>query len=361
MKTYRTCAMFLFVGILLTSAPAPARGTETLTSGEFGFTQNGENEWQAIPIDPVLSFEDWAQFFVDSGLDVTMSNGELLSDALIARDTNYSSAYFYLQPGSSMRAYTNLRLTSLDVDAAALESALNSQIAALSGLSRKLIETPASGPENVPLEWDRADISFRIFDSAGDIFVSFGSTWDADDSFLELDSTYRFEITADTSTCTTGTTNAGNGFFVDTLYVNGSTGGPDRTVEANDGDLLTVTMLKPIAGGNGRFVLHANPGDADAGAPTALPFDIGTTCFPFLRGGGASPVIIANNVGKTGAVGASHYFGVPTVDPDVATTSLFFPAMPAGTVLTFQSILIDPASNSSKGASTSNAVVLRVL
>ena len=169
---------------------------------------------------------------------------------------------------------------------------------------------------------------------------------------------YVFEEQPD---CVTGTVNAGAGSVTDVLYLNGSTGGSDRSVDAPEGDLIAVTLLKPTAGGNGKFVLHA-----DAGAPTAaservLPFGIGTTCFPFLTSDAASPSIVANNIGKEGAVGSSNYFGAPTEDPARATMSLHYgPGLPVGTVLTFQAVIVDPASLSTRGASTSNAVVLRV-
>ena len=161
--------------------------------------------------------------------------------------------------------------------------------------------------------------------------------------------------------CLTGSVNAANGSVTTTLYVNGSSGGPDRTVEANVGDLTTATMIEPLAGGNGKFVLHADHGNATSGAPMTLPFDVGTTCYPFFVNQGATPVIVANNLGKTNVLGSSEFFGTLTEDPGRATTTLFFPELPLGTELTFQGIVIDPGSVSSKSASATNAVTLRVL
>lgn len=161
--------------------------------------------------------------------------------------------------------------------------------------------------------------------------------------------------------CMAGRVNAGNGFVVDSLYVNGSTGAPDATVEVTEDALIDVTLLKPIAGGNGKFVLHANIGVPDITTQSELPFDLGSSCFEFLLPSGASPLIVANNIGKANAVGASSYYGVPTDDPDPATTNMLYPALPVGTVLTLQALVIDPASIGTKGVSVTNAVVVQVV
>ena len=153
--------------------------------------------------------------------------------------------------------------------------------------------------------------------------------------------------------------NGATGSF-DVLGINGSSGGADRTVEVGDGDFVDVFVLKPLTGGNGKFVLHANEGVGGALDATILPFAIGTACFPFLLNQGASPVIVANNLGRTGKVGVSKFFGTPVEEPGRATTTFYYPPLPLGTVLTFQALIIDPGSESAKGVSTSNAVILRV-
>ncbi len=165
-----------------------------------------------------------------------------------------------------------------------------------------------------------------------------------------------------TPLCLNGTVNQANGGFLgDVLYIQGSTGGPDQTVELFDGDVVSVSVLKPVTGGNGRFVLHADIGTPNASTAATLPFDVGTTCFPFLLNEGATPVLVANNIGKTNLVGSSNLFGFPTDDPESATTTILFPAFPVGTVLTFQGVILDPGAVSSKGASVTNGVVLEVL
>ncbi len=73
------------------------------------------------------------------------------------------------------------------------------------------------------------------------------------------------------------------------------------------------------------------------------------------------PVIVANSIGKTNLVGESHFLGVARPDPERATTSFSYPPLPLGAILTFQGVILDTGSASSKGASMTNAVVLEVL
>jgi hypothetical protein len=161
--------------------------------------------------------------------------------------------------------------------------------------------------------------------------------------------------------CMLGRANLGNGFLTDNLYLQGSTGGSDRTVEVSEGDLVSLTVLKPIGGGTGKFVIHADVGSPNRWTVTDLPFEVGEICFPFLLSDGASPVIIANSIGKRSWVGESHFFGVPMEDPEPATAVILYPALPLGMVLTFQGIIVDPGSSGSRPGSTTNAVILKVL
>ncbi len=160
--------------------------------------------------------------------------------------------------------------------------------------------------------------------------------------------------------CLEGTVNEAYDTRFDILYVQGITGGADRTVEVNDESLIEITLLKPPAGGSGRFVLHANEGARSLATRTLLPFDVGIGCFPFLAQQGATPVIVANNLGRESKLFASHLFGTPTEDPPNATTQLYVPALPLGTELTLQAIVTDNGATSVKQASVSNAVMLHV-
>lgn len=346
---------FLLLGSLAAVVAVPAAGQTVIESGEFSLRFDGDL-WYASTIEPGPDGTDWSNFFIDSGLDSTMSNGQLLSDAFLTTFGGYNCCKFRLDFSYGGIAGSNPALASLEIDDDALTAAVNAKLGLLTEMRLELIETPASGPENIPLTLGLADFSLRAADFGSGVVMVFEWDWDLDDSFIENNSTYRFRITA-SERCSTGTTNAGNGVLIDSLYLNGSNGGIDRTVEAAFGEFLTVTVLKPIAGGNGRFVVHANTGDASA---SVLPFGIGAFCFPLLTGNGAAPVIVANNIGRTAEVGESNYFGTPIEDPDLAMTEFFFPAFPSGTVLTFQGVIVDPASAGSKAASTTNAVTLRV-
>lgn len=141
--------------------------------------------------------------------------------------------------------------------------------------------------------------------------------------------------------------NAAAGPATDVLYVQGDTGSHRNTFVHSD-QVILVSMLKPPAGGNGRFVLHADEG-----------VDIGTSCFPFLLTEGATPVIVANNLGKSGILGSSNFFGTATEDPERASTNLFYlNTIPIGTILTFSGLIVDPGSESTKGKSVTNSVVV---
>lgn len=158
-----------------------------------------------------------------------------------------------------------------------------------------------------------------------------------------------------------GSVNEANGFLSDVLFVNGSMGGPARTVEASSVAPIVITILKPIAGGNGKFVLHGNVGCPDGFTRRELPFDVGQTGFPFLLSDGASPVIVANSLGASTVVGESQFLGVLTEDPAPAPTEIFYPPLPVGTVITFQAVIRDSGSVSARRASVTNGVIMKVV
>ncbi len=164
------------------------------------------------------------------------------------------------------------------------------------------------------------------------------------------------------ASCMDGTVNATSGDTANVLYVQGSDGGASRTVEINEGEFVVVTMVRPPAGGSGRFVLHANEGTPTPISSSLLPFDVGTSCFTFLARDGANPAIVANGLGRTGLLGSSQFLGTATEDPESATTSFaYLEPLPVGTTLTFQGLVVDPAADSARGVSVTNAVALVVL
>ena len=336
----------------------PASGQVVLESGEFALTYDPAIEaWLSNPLEQAPRGEEWGDVFTIPGLDEMMSNGESVSEGFRTRWDGYNCCLWGM--GRSFGVSANPVIGPIEIDDAALQAQLDANVAAIGGLSVELIETTVAGVETIVYAEGPETFSIEVFDFGSGIVLGFGWTgWDRDDSFIELDSTYRLRISW--AGCAQGTVNAGNGFVSNVLFLGGSAGGADRTVEISEGDLVDVTLLRPIAGGSGKFALHANLGTPLGGTLTSLPFEIGATCFPMLTSDGAAPVLVANNIGKTNQLGASHYQGVPTPDPDPATTSFLYPDLPLGTVLTFQGVVVDPASQGLRAVSATNAVVLRV-
>lgn len=72
-----------------------------------------------------------------------------------------------------------------------------------------------------------------------------------------------YEYGSDPSECATGTVNAGVGSIVDVLLVNGSSGGPSRTVVSPSGGILSISLDdSPAGSGRGRYVLWGWSGTA---------------------------------------------------------------------------------------------------
>lgn len=170
-----------------------------------------------------------------------------------------------------------------------------------------------------------------------------------------------------TPDCSAGTVNAGAGAIANVLYLNGSHGGSARRVEVQEGEPVYLSLLKPSAGGNGKFVVHAYLNSLNDGQPRVQPFNIGTTCFPLINAQGLSAAATWSNLGRTNHLGVSHYFdGTSVPDPAPApTTFLDLPNgdtvnLPAGTTVTFQGAMVDPGSAGSRRFSVTNAVTLEV-
>ena len=168
--------------------------------------------------------------------------------------------------------------------------------------------------------------------------------------------------------CNQGEVNLAAGEISDVLFLNGTAGGVERKLTISEGDRIWAAIIRPPAGGNGRYVVHANEQTADFNTVTVLPRAIGSSCFDFVIPFGATPVAVWNTLGKEDKVGDDMYFdGSPLPDPPPASAVFFKRTqgdpvnLPAGTVLTFQALIIDPGTGSITGASLSNAVVLVIL
>ena len=168
--------------------------------------------------------------------------------------------------------------------------------------------------------------------------------------------------------CFAGTVNIDSPDGIETiLSVNGSVGQASPIVFVGEGESIVGRLELPPAGGNGKFVVHANAGRPNDGTLFVVPGNIGTTCFPLLLNQGAAPIAVWNNIGKVNKVGASEYFdGNPIPDPPRAPADfLDLPIgdttnLTAGTVITLQGVIVDPASASPKAASTTNAIILEI-
>ena len=168
------------------------------------------------------------------------------------------------------------------------------------------------------------------------------------------------------SPCRVGAVDAANGSVADVLFVNDSFQTGERHVEVDSGGAISAGMLAAPAVKNGRFVVHVNAGLPDPTTITRLPKQVGRACFPLLLSNGADPIAIWNGLGKESSIGSSRGFdGSPIENPDPAPTIfLSLPtgdptALPPGTIVTFQGVLEDPSSLSTRGVSVTNAVTVR--
>ena len=171
----------------------------------------------------------------------------------------------------------------------------------------------------------------------------------------------------DLELCLTGNTDAVNGFHVDVLEVDGSTGGPRRFLAIDSTDGLRVTLDRapePAAGGNYYAAIWSGP--PQEGTTAVLPASLGFTCFQPIRDepGYAAPVHVANTIRPadprlelsgqtaTGVPGSA----LPAIVLDVPAGGL----PPIGTFLTVQALVGDRNALGRKLVSVSNGVVIRV-
>lgn len=167
--------------------------------------------------------------------------------------------------------------------------------------------------------------------------------------------------------CNKGNVNWAADDIQDVLFLNGTVGGAERRVSAAEGERLWGAIVKPPAGGNGKYLIQAHDRTATFATISIVPKNIGTSCFQVLLPLGGMPLAVWNTVGKESKVGDDMYFdGSPLPDPPTASAVFFKRTqgdpvnLPIGTVVTFQGVIIDPATASNGGASLINSVILAI-
>ncbi|MBI1850038.1 MAG: PD40 domain-containing protein [Planctomycetes bacterium] len=158
-----------------------------------------------------------------------------------------------------------------------------------------------------------------------------------------------------------GAVGVGRGILADVLFVNGSHGGPERTVFAPANAPITIQLgLMPFGP---RAINYALIGYFShlPHAAFELPSNVGAVAFPapFAVGGqqDGNSVTLCNNLrgSLAGPIG-SGIFPAPPGPGEIARLPF---GLPIGVEVTFQAIVRDDGSRSNTRVSTSNAVTVK--
>lgn len=166
--------------------------------------------------------------------------------------------------------------------------------------------------------------------------------------------------------CGTGAVNAGCGDPADVLRVNGSTGGPTRTVHLSPDSSFAITLAEPPSrAGDGmptELCAYAWVGVPGIGDVVTLPRGFGPMCFGPLVLATREPTAVWNSIGLESTLGEDTAPGPPPVIPDSGVATLRSIPGGLGRVLTvtLQAIVRDTCSLGSTPLSVTNAVVVRV-
>jgi hypothetical protein len=157
--------------------------------------------------------------------------------------------------------------------------------------------------------------------------------------------------------CKQGNVNGGAGAITDTVFINGGVGDDSRTVSVTPSTPFNLSVVKPPAGGSGRFALYVWVGAPNSGTIRTLPQGVGSICRATpLNPGPGQPVRIVNNVGRP-QLGTENWPGPPT--HPAPTTLLNLPGGLAHTgTFFFQGIILDPGSPSGVAGVTNGTVVV---
>jgi len=142
--------------------------------------------------------------------------------------------------------------------------------------------------------------------------------------------------------CLDGTVNTGTGAPctgtgagpVDTMFVNGSSGGSGRTVVVSSSDVIAVSLTVPPAGAPlpANYIVNGWAGAPPGAAGIAWPKGVGMGCFPIFPAtfvaNTAKPFLAPSTPEATGCTQPCVVFDIP-------------PGLPIGSIWTFQGITTD--------------------
>ena len=146
----------------------------------------------------------------------------------------------------------------------------------------------------------------------------------------------------------------------DVLFVNGQVGDAQRMITVQTGDPLAITMASPPSrtGQSSRFVLYAWRAVPSASPLQILPFQVGVLCLPPpLSLDVPKPRVVWNNLGAPGRLGQATKPSTPAPSTVLNLNN----GLGSPITATLQGIIQDDDSDSPRGLSTTNAIVLDVL
>jgi len=165
--------------------------------------------------------------------------------------------------------------------------------------------------------------------------------------------------------CLTGTVNTGGpcgpgtgGGPIDTVFVNGSSGGNGRSVVVSTNDVVAVSLVFPPAGAllPTKYIVNGWVGTPPGPVGFVWPKNVGLGCFPIFPAAfvanTAKPTLFPSTPEATGCKQPCVVLDIP-------------PGLPIGTIWTFQGITTDAGGPGSAAggtvcASVTNGVILTV-
>jgi hypothetical protein len=168
--------------------------------------------------------------------------------------------------------------------------------------------------------------------------------------------------------CALGTTNMAMKYYVDTLFVNGSSGtDAQRRVVLRTDDPITITMSTPpsVGDGEGYFALYGYIGLPDESTTRVVPFNMGLACMSMpITTRGVKPTGYWNNTTLMGESG--HRLDVSPKNPRPSTPApSIVERRPGGVgqvVVGFlQGLIFDPNSAGDELGSVTNGIEVVII